>query len=248
MLIIGNWKAYVENREEAKKIYGAAKRIAARTRGIKLVLAPPAPFLGLLAAGKRTKIAFAGQDISASVTGSATGEVVGSALFSAGASYVIIGHSERRARGESDTLIAEKVKRAVVHRLIPVLCIGEKERDEDARYLLEIRRQLDAVYTKLSSRERLEIVIAYEPVWAIGQRSQDAMHAEDLIEMMLYIRKVLGEYVPGKASQKTTILYGGSVDAENVRTLAKGSRVDGFLVGRASAEPETFSALVRALA
>lgn len=247
MLIVANWKAYVDTREEAKKLLALAKRLSATVKRARIVLAPPAPFLGMLASGNRSKVAFAGQDVSVATVGAATGEVSADALRGAGASYVIIGHSERRAAGETEAEIAEKMKRALANRLTPILCVGETERDADARYLYLIREQIASAYKDLSPRERLDVVIAYEPVWAIGKHAGEALPPSDVAEMVLYIRKILGEYLPGRAAAKTRVLYGAAVEAGNARSLAGGSGVDGLLVGHASADPEMFSALVRAL-
>ncbi len=248
MLIVSNWKSYVENREEAKKLLTLSKRLASKTRRAKLVLAPSFAHLGLLAPGNRSKVKFAAQDVSSTTVGPATGEVSGATLRSIGAEYVILGHSERRAMGETDALIAEKAKRALANGLIPILCIGEKERDADARYLLELKKQLHAVYEPLSSRDRLRIIVAYEPVWAIGKHAGDALASSDLREMVLYIRKILSEYLPGKSAKVAPVIYGGSVEPANVRGLAGGSGVDGFLVGHASVDPGLFAGIVKALA
>lgn len=247
MLIVANWKAYVERPEEAKKLLATAKRLSA-VRRVRLVLAPSFPFLGLLAPGNRSKVAFAAQDVSPATVGSATGEVEAAALRNLGAKYVIVGHSERRAQGESDALVAEKARRALAEGLIPILCIGEKERDPDARYLSDLKRQLASVFSVLSPRERLSVIVAYEPVWAIGRHASDSIDASDLGEMVLYIRKVLASYLPGKSAQKAMVLYGGSVEPSNIRGLAGGSGVDGFLVGHASVDPGMFGPLVKALA
>ncbi|HYD93049.1 MAG TPA: triose-phosphate isomerase [Candidatus Paceibacterota bacterium] len=247
MLIVANWKAYVESREEAKKLLATAKRLSS-TRRVRIVLAPPAPYLGMLAPGNRSRVLFAAQDISDTTVGNATGEVTGAALRNIGATYVLVGHSERRAKGETDTVVAEKIKRALVNGLIPILCIGEKQRDEDAQYLGELKQQLTSVFSTLSPKERLGVVIAYEPVWAIGKHAESAISSQDLAEMVLYIRKVLSEYLPGKSATKATILYGAAVEPANIRGLAGGSGVDGFLVGHASVDPGMFPALVKALA
>jgi triosephosphate isomerase (TIM) len=242
MLIVANWKAYVEKREDAKKLLALSKRLSS-TKRVKIVLAPSFPHLGLLAPGNRSKVKFAAQDISDTTVGPATGEVAGAVIRNIGAEYVIIGHSERRAKGESDELITEKVKRALVHGLIPIVCVGERERDQDAQYLSFLRQQIRAVFETLSPKERLNVVIAYEPVWAIGKHAA----SQDLGEMVLYIRKVLGEFLPGKGAEKVTILYGGSAEPDNARGLAGGSGIDGFLVGHASVDPAMFSALVKSL-
>jgi triosephosphate isomerase (TIM) len=244
MLIVGNWKAYVDTRDKAKKLFATAKRLSISKR-VKLIVAPPAPYIGMLAPGTRSKVGFAAQDISASTDGAATGETTGSILKNLGVSHVIIGHSERREQGESDALIVEKVKRALANGLTPILCVGERDRDPDSHYLFYLKDQIVSVLSKLSPKERLGIIIAYEPVWAIGKSAADAISGTELAEMVLYIKKVLQDLVPGKGNTK--ILYGGSVDPSNAREIAGGSRVDGFLVGRASTDSQTLSALVKAL-
>jgi len=244
MLIVANWKAYVETRDKAKKLFAAAKRQKSK---VSIVLAMPHPYIGMCVGGPKTKVQLAAQDVSASTTGAATGEVTASLLSELGATYVIVGHSERRAMGETDELILEKVKRALAHKLTPILCIGEAERDMDAHYLGHIRAQLAAVFSHLSQKERLSMVVAYEPIWAIGKTAADSIQPIDLEEMMLYIRKVLGDYLPGRSAQKVRVLYGGSTEAGNIRALAGGSGVDGFLVGHASADVSSFTALVKAV-
>ena len=244
MLIVSNWKAYVERPEKAKALLAAASR--ANKGAHEIVLAPPAPFLALLSAG-RSKVRFAAQDISLATAGAHTGEVTAAAVAGAGASYVIVGHSERRAQGETDGAILDKVRHALAHKLTPILCIGERERDDDAQYLKFIREQLAAVFAHLTPKERLAVVIAYEPVWAIGKGATDAITSPDLAELILYIRKVLGDYLPGKARERVRIIYGGSVEPANIRELAGGGGIDGFLIGHASVDVPTYTALVKAI-
>ncbi len=248
MIVVANWKSYVETREEAKKLFALAKRLMAAVRRVKIVLAPAYPHVGLLAPGNRSRVAFAAQDVSDTTVSAATGEVSGATLRNIGATYAIVGHSERRAKGETDAMVAEKVRRALVNGLTPILCIGERERDEDAQYLSILKSQIAAVFSVLSPKERLQVIVAYEPVWAIGKHASDAPSPEDIAEMVLYIRKVLSDYLPGKNAKSAKILYGGSAESANVRAIAGGSGVDGFLVGHASAEPAMFAALVKALA
>jgi triosephosphate isomerase (TIM) len=245
MIISGNWKTYVESAADAKKLYAAAKKLGStKTR---IVVAPPTPFIGLLASAGKSKVAIAAQDVSSFTDSPVTGEVTASMLSKSGVTHVIVGHSERRAHGDTDAIVSEKVRRALAHGLIPVVCVGELERDTEAHYLKEVRSQLAAVMTPLSQKERLSLIIAYEPVWAIGKSSLEAITSADLAEMVLYIRKVLGDFLPGKSAQRIPIIYGGSVDPTNIRDLAAGTGVEGFLPGRASTNASTFSALVKAL-
>jgi len=242
MLIIGNWKSYVESKEDAKELNAAAKRAAVKTRH-KIVIAPPAPFIALLAGDKRAKVQVAGQDVSDTTVGAATGEVSATALKRAGALYVIIGHSERRARGETDAIVAEKVVRAFGAGLIPIICVGEQVRDTDAAYLGLLRVQIETALSKLGPKERGKVVIAYEPIWAIGKSAADAAAPRDVAEMMLYIKKLLMPL----GAEKATVIYGGSVEPANAAALAKEGGVGGFLIGHASADPKMFAAIIKAV-
>lgn len=245
MLIVSNWKAYVEKTEKAEALFACAKKLSTTAKH-ELVLAVPAPFIGMLARAKGA-VALAGQDVSVTLGGATTGEITAGALKSAGASYVIVGHSERRAMGETDEVVLEKVRHVLAHGMTPIVCVGEIQRDPDAHYLKVIRAELASVFGALSLKESKDVVIAYEPIWAIGKSAAEAITNEDLREMVFYIRKVIGEYLPGKVSQTVKVLYGGSTEATNAPSLSTDTAIDGFLVGHASAEVDTYTALVKAL-
>lgn len=246
MLIVSNWKAYVEDLAKAKRLLALAKRFS--RGGPTIVLAPPAPFLSGLARGNRSPVAFAAQDVSATTGGAKTGELTAQAFAAAGAAYAIVGHSERRALGDTDAIVAEKLSHALAHGLIPILCVGEKERDAEGRYLASVREEITVALALLSQKDRSRVIVAYEPLWAIGKTAADAILPNDLGEMAAYIRKVLAEQLPGKSASRALILYGGSVEPDNARDLAGGSGINGFLVGHASVDPDSFAALAKALA
>ncbi len=246
MLIVANWKAYVEDVAKAKKLFSLSKRLSKNTKH-KLVLCPAAPHLGILAANNTSKVALGAQDVSLSTGGAATGEVTAKMLGKLEVSYALVGHSERRAKGETDAEVSEKIQHLLAQDVTPILCIGERERDAGAEYLSFVRAQIAAALTPLTQKERMELVIAYEPVWAIGKSAADALPEHELMEMVLYIRKVLGEYLPGKAPLKTSILYGGSAEPGNARSLAGGTGIDGFLIGHASVDAMMFEELVEAV-
>lgn len=247
MLIVANWKAYVEEIAKAKNLFALAKRLA-HLAGVKIVLAPPAPLLGTLAAGNKSRVAFAAQDVSRTAGGALTGEVTAGAYAAVGATYAIIGHSERRAAGDTDVVVAEKLALALSHGLTPILCVGESERDGEGKYLSVVREELTLAFSPLTQKERAGVIIAYEPLWAIGKTAAAAIGPDDLSEMALYIRKVLSELLSGKNSVRSLVLYGGSVEPDNAKTLIEHSSIDGFLVGHASVEPNTFLLLVKQLA
>lgn len=258
MLIVANWKAYVEDIAKAKKLLAISKRLA-RTTGHTIVLAPPAPFLGALALTNKSRVAFAAQDVSVTTGGAQTGEATAQAYAAAGATFTIIGHSERRlpampahagqagAAGDTDAIVAEKLSHALAHGLTPILCVGERARDDDGRYLAFIREEITTALGSLTPKERARTIIAYEPSWAIGKDAAAAIEPNDLAEMALYIRKVLAELLPGKSSAHSLVLYGGSVEPDDVRGLAAVTSVDGFLIGHASVDPRSFSLLVKQL-
>lgn len=245
MLIVANWKAYVEDIEKAKRLFALSKKLA---RGANtIVLAPPAPFLGALALKNTSAVAFAAQDVSATTGGATTGETTAQMYASLGASHAIIGHSERRAAGDTSEIISHKISHALACGLIPILCIGEHERDREGRYLSFVREEITTAFAPLTPKERTKVVIAYEPLWAIGKTAEHAIRQNDLTEMVLYIRKVLSELLPGRNASRALVLYGGSVEPENARGLAGATRVDGFLVGHASADERSFAELVKEL-
>ncbi len=246
MLIVANWKAYVEELPKAKKLFAISKRLA-RTGDCDIVLAPPAPLLGALAARNKSKVAFAAQDVSSTTGGAVTGEITAQTYAAAGATYAIVGHSERRAAGDTDAVVAEKLAHTIAQGLIPILCIGEHERDGEGRYLSVVREELALSVGPLAAKDRGKVIIAYEPLWAIGKTAAAAIKPSDLAEMVLYIRKVLAELLPGKTSAHSLILYGGSVEPENARTLAAHSGIDGLLVGHSSVTPDIFTLLVKQL-
>ena len=246
MIIVANWKAYVEHFEHAQKLFAVSKKLI-RDSSCTIVLAPPTPFLGALALTNKTDIAFSAQDVSASVGGSETGEVTAPMIATVGATYVIVGHSERRARGDTNAQIAEKIERVLSHSLTPILCVGERERDSEGRYLAYIREELTTALAPLDPKERSKVIVAYEPLWAIGKTAEHAVQRDDLFEMILYLRKVLGDFLPAKTASRARILYGGAVEADNIRDLSTSGGVDGFLVGHASSQVESFALLVKNL-
>lgn len=246
MLIVANWKAYVEDIKKAKSLVTTSKKLA-RTTDISVVLAPPSPLLGILAEKNKSKVAFSAQDVSVTTGGAQTGEATAQAYAAAGATYAIIGHSERRAKGDTNELISQKLAHAIAHGLTPILCVGEQERDGEGRYLSVVREEITLAIEPLMPKERAKVIIAYEPLWAIGKTAAEAILSADLGEMVLYIRKVLAELLPGKSSGHSLVLYGGSVEPGNIRPLAGSSGVDGFLVGHASVDPAAFSLIVKNL-
>jgi len=196
-----------------------------------------------LVAADRLPIAFGAQDVSAHESGAFTGEISASFLAALDCHYVIIGHSERRTlHAESDETVAAKVAAALSHNLVPVICVGETAEDlelhgQSAVPVAQLRAALDGV--KAGS----DIVVAYEPVWAIG--SGQAATPEQAEQVAAQLRTVIAESIGDEAAAATRILYGGSVKANNIAGFMRQPNVDGALVGGASLDQQEFSSIVR---
>ncbi|HYI10589.1 MAG TPA: triose-phosphate isomerase [Thermoanaerobaculia bacterium] len=234
--LIANWKMNLPPEGIEQYLAGVS---GIDPRDVTIVVAPPYPFLRHVVHARGVEVA--GQNCSDHESGAFTGEVSPRMLRECGADYVILGHSERRNLfHETDALIARKLALSIRTGLSPVLCIGEDLRVRDsgqvARFLADQIKV--AAVDALESVE--EIVIAYEPVWAIGtgRNASGAMVAETLVE----IRQALERFWPARAAA-APILYGGSVTPDNVSDLVQHGTIDGFLVGGASLDARKFMAI-----
>ena len=246
-VVVANWKMNPKTLGEAKKLYRATKKTAGKTRGLVVVVTPPVVFLHVLAKGKRGKnIVFAVQNAHSEIGGAYTGEVSFAQAKDAGATYAIIGHAERRATGETNDDVRKKVATALETSVTPIICIGENQRSESGEHFGVVKEQIHAAYTNVPQKKVGATIVAYEPVWAVG--GDAAMKPHDMQEMAIFIRKCVAEiYAPTNLSVFPTILYGGAIDAGNAAAMLKDGDVDGFLVGRASADIKKVTALFDAL-
>jgi triosephosphate isomerase len=242
-LIAGNWKMNPDTLSEAKALFSSLSRRAAKYRKVSVLVAPPAVFLGTLSRNKSV-ITLAAQDVSVHQLGAYTGSISARELVSAGAEYSIIGHSERRAAGDDDSAIAQKTIQALEAGMRVILCVGEKERDNNAQYLNVIRDQVLSVVSKIDKAEVKLITIAYEPVWQVGKSYNISISPKDIHEMAIFIKKVVAEAVGNKEGLKTKVLYGGSTHPDNARDILEHGGIDGLLVGRQSLDPEGFSKII----
>lgn len=244
-LIVANWKMNPATHTEASFLFRRIVRATSKLRNIQTVICPPFVFLDKLAQGySGAQVLLGGQDIFYEESGAHTGEVSASQLYSVGADYVIIGHSERRFIGETDEEVRVKTKIALEHKLIPIVCVGESERDNHGKYLAFLRHQIVTALNRLKSADVNKIVIAYEPIWAIGRTGKAAITPQKLHETTLFIRRVLRETFNSKTADSATILYGGSVKGDNSKELIQEGKVQGFLVGGASLNAEDFGTIL----
>lgn len=243
-LVVANWKMHPKTSAEAKKLFGAAHTCALPYKQISLVVAPPALFLHELAKGYRGKIALAAQGARAEDEGAFTGSHSLAQMREARCTYALAGHAERRAGGESDVEIAAQVGRALALDMTPILCVGEKARSADGSHFAHVREQLRAGLQALKAPSLKKIIIAYEPVWAIGAPAP--MAPRDMHEMSIFIRKSLVSLY-GPAAMEVRILYGGAVDETTVGPMMRDGDVHGLLVGRASVDAIRFAKLIHTL-
>jgi triosephosphate isomerase len=240
----GNWKM---NKivAEAVSVVKALKSSIADVKDVDVLICPT--FTALYAVNNEVKgsnINIGAQNLFWEPKGAFTGEISPSMVKATGCSYVLIGHSERRQYfGETNETVNKKTKAAVAAGLIPVVCVGEtlKEREENVTFKV-IEKQIKEGLAGLTAEQAAIIVIAYEPVWAIG--TGKTATPEQAQEVHAFARKVYGQMY-GDASQKIRILYGGSVSPTNVSELMKQPDIDGGLVGGASLEVESFTKLVK---
>ncbi len=248
MILIGNWKNYPNSSKEAKNILNGLRRRSKVFKKLSTYIAPPSIYLGLVADKSKAVGALASQDIFHTTSGTYTGSISTEMLKSFGVRLSIIGHSERRALGETNTIIREKIKTAIKSGIVPVLCVGEEVHDTEGGYFEVLREQIKKSLEGIKKGEEAKkLIVAYEPVWAIGDKASKAMEPLELSQMVIFIKKVLTESFGRKVADKIPILYGGSVDEANADALVSSTGINGFLVGRASLDPEAFAEIAEAL-
>jgi triosephosphate isomerase len=242
-VIAGNWKMY-KSLAETKSFFSAFCPLVASCSTCDLVVAPPFTAISTAVdAAKSTNVAIAGQNVSWSKEGAFTGEVSAHMLAEAGCRYVIIGHSERRQLfRETDDNVAKKALMALEAGLTPIVCVGET--DEERTNGLEkevLKRQFTGGPGALTPAEFSRILLAYEPVWAIG--TGKTATPEIAAAAHRYIRVCVAERFSNEAASSVRILYGGSVKPDNIQGLMAQEELDGALVGGASLDPKSFAAI-----
>lgn len=249
-LVAGNWKMNLDYQAGLALVSEITNMVADEATGPQVpqvVICPPFPFLAgvgkLLPAGSRFHLG--AQNCHQKESGAYTGEVSARMLQSVGCEYVILGHSERRQYfGEDDELLSQKAKAALAAGLKPIFCVGEsletREADETFNF---IGQQLEKVLFHLSNEEFAQITIAYEPIWAIGTgRTASSQQAQ---EVHAFIRERIARAYDARAALNTSILYGGSANAQNARELFAQPDVDGGLIGGASLKSRDFTEIIK---
>lgn len=248
VLIVANWKMYPHTIEEARTIARRAEASVKNRKHISCVLCPPAPFIADIArAAARKKILKIGvQNVHTEHEGAHTGDYSAPQAHSAGARYALVGHAERRALGETNAESAKRVFMAQTSGLTPILCVGERERDTHGAFLKFVAAQITEGMSLVPQHVRGKIIIAYEPVYAIG--APKPPQESDIHHMILAIRKTLTQSYGASVARNVQILYGGAVDAQSARHLLNAiPELQGFLVGRASVDVDKWNDLIASI-
>lgn len=232
--------------EEAKRIYKKTKNTTAKLVKTDVVICPPFIYLSSFLNKKvQSPLKIGAQDSFFEEQGSFTGEISPVMLKNLDITHVIVGHSEKRAKGDTDENISKKIQALLELGIHPILCVGEKERDDHGAYLEILKNQIKDSLNKVQKKNIRKLIVAYEPLWAIG--AKEAMVPTDIHEMSLFIKKVLSDIYGHDEALSTTILYGGSVNFRNAGDIIIQGEVDGLLVGRESINSEGFSELLKAV-
>jgi len=246
-ILVANWKNHPDSFSKASTIISGLSKGSSTYKKISTYIAPPLPYFESVSKGIKSFAQLASQDIFFAIEGTYTGAVTPDLLKSFGVKLSIIGHSERRSLGETNEVVSEKIKCALRSGITPLLCIGEHERDREGDHFEFIREQLRLSLEGVRRKDDAgKLVIAYEPIWAIGKKAKDAISPNDLSEMVIFIKKVLSDIFGREAGDTIPILYGGSVEPINAKTIFE-SGINGFLVGHASLDPKSFKTIAEAL-
>jgi triosephosphate isomerase (TIM) len=251
-LIAGNWKMHLTHLEAIGLVQKLAFSLKEpELEAAEVVVLPPFTALRsvqTLVAGDKLEVGYGAQDLSVHDSGAYTGEVSGAMLASLACTYVVVGHSERRAlHGEDDAVVAAKVQAALRHGLVPILCVGEGlDVRKAGEHVPHCTSQLDAALEGLTDEQVRSTIIAYEPVWAIG--TGEVATPDDAQEVCGALRSRLVERFGPETAAVVRILYGGSVKAANTAGILAGPDVDGALVGGASLDADEFVQICRTAA
>lgn len=246
-IVAANWKMYKTSTEAVDLVQGLTELVAG-VRNVEIVVCPPFTSLGSVSAflkSQESTIGLGAQNMYWEDEGAYTGEISPPMLKELGVQYVIIGHSERRGYfGEGDEMVNKKVAAAIAHGLNPIVCVGESLQERESGKTQEvIRRQIFEGLKGLSEHDAERLIIAYEPIWAIGTgRSASAQDANDVTR---HIRALIGTQFGPAVAKNIRIQYGGSVKAENINEFMVEPDIDGALVGGASLDAQSFAQIVK---
>lgn len=248
IFLVGNWKMAPERISEAQKVaVGTAKITKYFKKQLAVIICPPFPYLSLVSKAAKG-VRLGAQAVSHNTDVAHTGQVSAPILKQFGVQYCIVGHSESRLAGDTNERVHEQVLRLLDKKIIPIVCVGEQKRDSQGWYLGTVKEQIETALATVPKAALKNIIIAYEPVWAIGNKAERTATPIECQEMVIYIRKILRDRYDEKFSNVPVILYGGSVDEKNAKSFITEGKAQGLLVGRVSLELKRFTALAANIA
>ena len=237
-LIVANWKAYITDSKKAVDLAGAVSKVKIK-KGNEVVICPPFVYLPVL-----SSVRLGAQDIFWEENGAYTGEITTAMLGKLGVKYAIVGHSERRNRlGETDEMINKKLKHVLASGLTAILCVGEREREDRKSVPAIVAEQARADLAGVPQQLIKKLVIAYEPIWAIGTGVADT--PDDALSAALYIRKTVADIYGAKIASSLRVLYGGSVNSQNAPSFINQNGLDGLLIGKSSTDKKEFLEILK---
>ena len=243
-IVAGNWKSNKSINEARNWMSEMGEAMDNLPKNVRIMVAVPAPYLAALAKEKHPRILIASQQVSATGHGAFTGEFTADMLVSCGVDYALVGHSERRSNfGESDEIVSDKLKQCLESDLGIVLCCGEHLNERDANRQEEvIKNQLESALHGLTADDMKNVIVAYEPIWAIG--TGRTATSDQAAEMHTCIRRWISEKFDVHTAENTSVLYGGSCKPSNAEELFANKDVDGGLIGGASLNSGDFQSLI----
>ena len=244
-IIVANWKMNPPTVAEARILFAKTKRVAERLERVKTVICPPLLYAGLFTNTLGNRLSLGAQDVFWQNLGRFTGAISPEMLRDSGISYCLVGHSERRALGETDEIVAKKVLGALKENISVILCVGEKEHDLEGRFYETLKNQIKSSLAGITRRYLIDLLIAYEPVWAISSHSKGkADTPQNFFEMSIFIRRTVLDVWGKSAALRLPIIYGGSVNAKNAKGFLEVKGGSGVLVGKASLDAREFNKIL----
>ena len=245
-LVVGNWKLNPTTLNAAEKLASGVAKKHRKAAAPYVAIAPSAVHLiNVQKKIAKSTVALSAQSASLYDGGAHTGEESVAQIKNAGAKFVIVGHSERRADGMTDAEVHTKLEKILSAKMTPIVCVGELKRDRDGKFFDHIAKQLRCLAKDLSPTQVKKVVIAYEPIWAIG--TGKTATAADVKEMQLFIESTLTKLFDRNTARAVRLLYGGSVKPHNAKLLHEEGGMNGFLVGGASLKAADFISITKAV-
>jgi triosephosphate isomerase len=245
--VVANWKLNPVKWKDAKgNLTTLQKKLSkSKIKRTKILIAPPAIYFRDILDLSISKFDLCAQDVYFENSGPHTGRISAQMFSEYKAKYAIVGHSDMREAGDTLEVVNKKILSCLKIGIVPIVCIGEKEKDNNGFYLKKISDQITTALAGVSKKDIANVILTYEPVWAISNKEQREATAEEVAEAVIFIRRIISDMYDEKIARMMPILYGGSVDDGDAPRFVENTDVVGFLVGRASLDPEKFSKIIQ---